>query len=68
MAEIASELAAVQKRQEETKAEIQEAQKEEENIKLLQDLQARMEQLTSKQLGLLTEQSDVIRKQRRAQR
>ncbi|CAH1775757.1 unnamed protein product [Owenia fusiformis] len=64
---IKQELMMVAEQQEALKQQVQDA-KEEENYTLIHQLQSQLEELTSKHLTLLTEESDLTRKQKRSQR
>ncbi|XP_013381464.1 NGFI-A-binding protein 1 isoform X2 [Lingula anatina] len=66
MTQINQELHEVAQQQEEVKTQIQLA-RDEENFPRIHELQTELENLTSKQLQLLTEQSEIIRRQRRSQ-
>lgn len=67
MIELNAELKKVALNQEQVKAQIQQA-KEAEEFLLLQELQTELERLTTKQLLVMTEQSDIIKKQKRSDR
>ena len=64
MTEINQEMERIKGEQEEITARVQ-AAKTAEDYTLIQSLQRQLEALKDKQLQLLTEQSDIIRRQRR---
>ncbi|XP_033121804.1 NGFI-A-binding protein 1-like isoform X2 [Anneissia japonica] len=67
MNEISSQLSQIKQTQNNIKAEIQHA-KDSENLQAVYDLQIELEKLTTQQLMLMTEQTDLIKKQRRSDR
>ncbi|XP_014666103.1 PREDICTED: uncharacterized protein LOC106808059 [Priapulus caudatus] len=67
MVELNAELKKVAVKQEQVKGQIQLA-KEGEDFLLLQELQTELERLTTKRLLFMTEQSDIIKKQKRSDR
>ena len=67
MNEITSLLTTIKQNQSDTKASIA-AAKSEDNLQKVYDLQIELEKLTTQQLLLMTEQTDLIKKQRRSDR
>lgn len=67
MSTIHQDLANISQSQEDLRVRIASA-KDAEDFARIQPLQAELETLTSQQLQLLTEQSEIIRKQRRSDR
>ena len=67
MNEITSLLTTIKQNQSDTKANIA-AAKSEDNLQKVYDLQIELEKLTTQQLLLMTEQTDLIKKQRRSDR
>ncbi|XP_071941822.1 NGFI-A-binding protein 1-like isoform X2 [Antedon mediterranea] len=67
MNEISTQLSQIKQTQNNIKADIQNA-KENENLQAVYDLQIELEKLTTQQLMLMTEQTDLIKKQRRSDR
>ncbi|XP_072021031.1 uncharacterized protein [Amphiura filiformis] len=67
MNEITSLLTTIKQKQSDTKASIV-AAKSEDNLQKVYDLQIELEKLTTQQLLLMTEQTDLIKKQRRSDR
>ncbi len=65
--EIGAELAHLTQKQEKLKMQMHEA-KQGENYAIIQALSAESEAATAKQLALLTEQSELMRKQRKSHR
>lgn len=67
MNEITSQLSVIKEKQATLKDNIAGA-KVEENLQKVYDLQIELEKLTSQQLMLMTEQTDLIKRQRRSDR